>query len=456
MPFRRLFPQHVRFIPYAGLWKHALSMLLLAESPCPAAPAADSAGIGRAVRRLDAAAAADREAAERELVAAGTAALETVVSARTGATGEAAFRLEWIQRELERRAAAAAVEPAIVSLAAAGRPARDLLADLFARTGNTLALSADVRGGEAGGRPVTLVAERETFWEAVDGIVTRAGLAINVPAGAAGGGAGAVEITAGPPPRLPAVAAGPARIAVVAVEPLGRAEAGRNRGARIILRCMFEPRLAPLLVRLPARSIVAEGPAGEAMPAAQRTAVMEAAVPNGRPWVDLPVSLAAAADPLESLGLLRGSLEVWLAGREHVFRLAADDAAGGRADRSSRRVAAAEARLLECSIQGERLSVRAAITYDAASEALASHHPWLAARLLAAVRSDGTPLPLIEQRVESRSDRGLVAAAWFASTAVDRARLHEIEIRWQLPVAIHQLPIDFAIRAVPLPVTTER
>ena len=282
MPFGRHSPQHVRFIPDAGLWKHALSMLLLAGSPCAAAPAADSAGLARAVRRLGAAAAADREAAERELVAAGTAALETVVRARVGAAGEAAFRLEWIQRELERRAAAAAMEPAIVSLAAEGRPARELLAELFARTGNTLGLAAEVRDGEAGGRPVTLVAERETFWEAVDGIVARAGLAINVSAGAAGGGA-PLEITGGPPPRLPAVAAGPARIAVAAVEPLGRAEAGRNRGARIVLRCMFEPRLAPLLVRLPARSIVAEGPAGEAMPAAQRTAVVEAAVPGGRP-----------------------------------------------------------------------------------------------------------------------------------------------------------------------------
>lgn len=445
----------MRFVPDAGLWKHALSLILLAGASLPPAPAADPAGLARAVRRLDAAAAADREAAERELVAAGAAALETIVGARTQATGEAAFRLEWIQREIERRAAAAAVEPAIVSLAADGRPARDLLAELFTRTGNTLALDAAVRDGEAGGRPVTLVAERETFWEAMDGILTRAGLAIDVSAAGTARG-GPLEITGGPPPRLPAVAAGPARVAVVAVEPLGRAEAGRNRGARIVLRCMFEPRLAPLLVRLPARSIVAEGPAGEAMPAAQRTAVVEATVPGGRPWVDLPVSLAAPADPLASLGLLRGSLEVWLAGREQVFRLAADGAAGGPADRGPRRVAAAEVRLLECSVQGERLSVRTAITYDEPSEALASHHSWLAARSLVAVRPDGTRLPLVEQRVESRSDRGLVAAAGFATNAADRARLHEVEIRWQLPTAIHQVPIDFAIRGVPLPFMAER
>jgi hypothetical protein len=209
-------------------------------------------------------------------------------------------------------------------------------------------------------------------------------------------------------------------------------------------------------VRLPARSIVAEGPAGEAMPVAQRAAVVEAAVARGRPWVDLPVPLVAAAHPLESLGLLRGSLEVWLAGVEHTFRFPAGGADGVAAERAPLRVAAAEVRLLECATVDERLSVTAAITYDTPSEALASHHPWLAARSLTAVRADGTPLPLVGQQVESRSDRGMVATASFAMAAVDRGRLHEIEIRWQLPVAIHQVPIDFALVGVPLPGPSDR
>jgi hypothetical protein len=465
----------------------AVAALLL---PGVAVVAGDSAAWERAIRRLGSAAVADREAAERELVAAGAAALPTVVASRAAATGETAFRLEWIQRELERRTAVAAVEPAAVSLVAHDLPARAALAEVFARSGGGIELAVEVAAGAAGRRGVTLALERATFWESVDAILDAAGLALECSAGPPPDGTATMRITdAGPEGAAldgaaqhgavaPHVAAGPVRVSVVGVEPTtARPDAtgaasttptGSRRGARVTLRVAFEPRLEPLLVRLPARSLVAEGPAGEAMPAAQRAAVVEATVPRGRPWIDLPVRLSAAAVPLERLGMLRGTLELWLAGLDYDFRFPGVRPGLGPVPHPPQRVAAAEVRLLECAAAGDRLSVRASITYDAPSEALASHHSWLASRRLEAVaavdttagnsavgddvRRSARRLDLLEQRVEARSDRGLTAAASFAlPTDGTAVRPRDVEIRWTLPAVIHHVPVDFAILAVPLP-----
>jgi len=423
--------------------------------PAAVGLAAEAEDWDRLVRRLGAATLADREAAERQLEAAGVAALPTVVAARATAVGEAAFRLEWIQRELERRAALAAVEPAVVTLVARELPVRAALAELFARSGSRIELAPEVRDGVAGSREVTLALDRLTFWEAVDEILDAAGLALECDTGPPPAAAAALRITAGGDRADgPHVAAGPVRVAVADVEPAGR-------GARVTLRLAFEPRLEPLLVRLPARSIVAEGPAGEAMPAAQRAAVVEATVPRGRRWLDLPVRLSASAVPLESLAMLRGTLEIWLAGLDHGFRFPGVRPQVGALP-PPQRVAAAEVRLLECAAAGDRLSVRASITYDAPSEALASHHTWLASRPLEAFAADdgaaGGPrraarrLEPIEQRVEVRSDRGLTAAASFALPRGGAGgHVQEVEIVWTLPTAIHQVPVDFAILGVPLP-----
>jgi len=448
----------------------AASALLL---PWPDGGGAAADPWERLVRRLGGAAVADREAAERELVAAGAAALPPVVAARPAAVGETAFRLEWIQRELEGRAAEAAVEPAVVSLVARDLPARTALAQVFARCRGGIDLAPEVSAGAVGATPVTLSLERATFWEAVDAVLDAAGLALEYRAAGPPPDAGAaLRIAAAPGGRAaaePHVAAGPLRVAVAGVEPAGpprpdgtgAAPPGRSRGARVTLRVAFEPGLEPLLVRLSARSIVAEGAAGEAMPVAQRAAVVEAAVPRGRSWIDVPVRLAAPAEPLAALAMLRGTLDVWCAGLDYGFRFPGVRPRPGAAALPSQRVAAATVRLLECAAEGERVTVRASITYDAPSEALASHHSWLAARPLeafaaghAADRPGGGPerLEPIEQRVESRSDRGLTAAAVFRLPAGgDAGHPREVEIRWMLPAAIHTVPIDFAIRDVPLP-----
>lgn len=420
----------------------------------------------RLLQQLDSGSLAIRDRAERDLIALGPTVLPLVARARQTATAEAGFRLDGIQQRLERLAAERAVEPTTVSFSMENLPCRDALATLFNQTGSRIELGPSVATGEAGDARITVSFERATFWEALAELLDTAGLSLEhdtAPPGLRIVPAAAAVSPDAVPGRMgtaavPAVAAGPLRVAVAGIEPVGPpVEPGesRPRGARVILRVTWEPRLEPLLIRLPMRSLVAEGPAGEAMPPAQRASVVEAQVSTSRQWLDLPALLAAPAHSLESLGMLRGTVVVWLAGMEHTFLFqpfqfkGVSPSAGG-AEPERLRVAQADVRLLDVAYQEGQVLVRASVTYDAPSEALASHHTWLPSRKIEVFHADGRPLKQVEQRVETRSDRGLTATAKFVLPA-GGSQAEALQIRWRLPIAIHEVPIDFALRNVPLP-----
>jgi hypothetical protein len=418
-------PRALQRVLTGAIWA-AMTMLTAAE-PADVSPAA------ALIRELASGALTDRDAAERRLLTLGPAALPQIAAARSSATGEAAFRLDGIQRQLERQAAEEAVEASLVSFDWPATPASRCLEELFARTGNVIPLDTAVTDGAAGAVPVTARLERATFWEALDSLLDHAGLDMASAAAPPG-----LRIVAGPAAdreRPPAVASGPFRIAVARVEPLGSGTA-----TRIVLRVAWEPRLSPFLVRLPARTIVAEGPAGESVPAAHPLATLESTVTPHRAWVEMPVQLSRPETALEALGMLRGTLAVWLAGMEQAFVFPA----GGPADPVQ--IADAEVRLLEVETRPEGLLVRIRVTYGSPSEALASHQTWLTDRAVSATLPDGQPLARLAQRVEARSDRGLTATVIFAVPPAP------FTISWRLPIAIHELPVDFALRNIPLPV----
>jgi hypothetical protein len=229
-------------------------------------------------------------------------------------------------------------------------------------------------------------------------------------------------------------------VAVARVEPAGTSP----RNVRVVLRASWKEPLHPVVIRLPVASVVAEGPAGEALPAAQRLAAVEPAMLPGTTAVDLPLVFLQPDHPLESLGVLRGTLRLWLAGRPHDFVLSLDDAR-----LRSVTVAGTTAGVEEAVVHEGRLLVTARVAYDEDTEALASHRSWLAECPMEVFGADGRPLARIDQTIIARSQRGLTARATFV---VPHARSPAgLRLQWRLPMAIHEVPFDFAVRGVGLP-----
>jgi hypothetical protein len=159
------------------------------------------------------------------------------------------------------------------------------------------------------------------------------------------------------------------------------------------------------------------------------------------------VTLAQVTPAVESLATLRGTLTLWIAGRDHVFEVPLEDLP------QSLRVGRATVTLLDTAIEADRLGVTASITFDAPSPALASHRPWLTARMIDVVGRDGRPLPRVEQRSAARSEQGLTAVATFELPAGGETT--GLQLRWRLPMAIHEVPVDFVVRDIPLPPPTD-
>lgn len=219
-----------------------------------------------------------------------------------------------------------------------------------------------------------------------------------------------------------------------------------GRRVRIALRTTWAPPLEPLAMRLPTHTIMADGPAGESLPPPQRQAMVEPALVPGVTSATLPVMLSQIDPPLESLATLRGTLTLWLAGRDHAFEIPLSGSP------RSLRVGHATVKLVDAVIQRDRLEVTATITFDQPTEALASHRPWLTSHLIDVVGHDGVPLPRSEQRTAARSEQGMTAVASFTvPVEVAPSGLEGLRLRWHLPMAVHEVPVDFSVHNVPLP-----
>jgi hypothetical protein len=107
--------------------------------------------------------------------------------------------------------------------------------------------------------------------------------------------------------------------------------------------------------------------------------------------------------------------------------------------------------LRQVALQADRLLVTASVVYDEPSEALASHRTWLAARPLEVIDAEGRPVEKVGQSVEERSDRGLTTTGVFRFSGSGPFPLRGMRVRWTIPMAIHEVPVDFAIRRVALP-----
>ena len=212
----------------AARWAVAIA-LWTAAAPQAAVPA-DVAAAAPFIRGLGSGSLASRDDAERRLVALGPAALPEIVAARSSATGETAWRLDGIRRQLEREATAQAIEASVVTLEWRDVAARQCLADVFARTGNTIPLDDAVARGAAGGRPVTHRLARATFWEAIAGLLDHADLDLATTREPPGLRIVARPSTAGHR-RRPGGTSGPFRVDVARVEPIGS-----GTSSRIVLR----------------------------------------------------------------------------------------------------------------------------------------------------------------------------------------------------------------------------
>jgi hypothetical protein len=386
-----------------------------------------------------------RELATEKLEALGSRLLPFLFSLDRSLPPEALWRLQLLKSRLENAAIAEAIEPSSATVSAPGTPLREALAALFEGPAGGFDLTDEIAASSVVPPEHETPPQKSTYWEALNGLLAAGGCGLFASEQA--------------PRRLvirpwengtqepAAAAAGPLRIDVVrtAFAPMQTPQA-----VRVVVRTVWEPRLRPVMVRLPMSSIIAEGEAGEVLPPRQRLAVVEASPQGNSGWVSLPILLAQPPPALNMLSTLRGTVRVWLPAGDQTLRLSINT---DQREPLRQQFGDAWVQMDPPTIVDGTLTVRLTATYPA-SEALASHRTWITERSLSC-ECNQEMLDVLSDRVVARDDRGLSREAVFRLPPGVSGPPLRAEVSWRLPLAIIDFPVDFMLRGISLPYSSD-
>lgn len=415
-----------------------------------------------------------RELATKRITSLGPGVLPLLEDAEAAAGGEAAWRLRGIRHRLQQEAVAEAVEPTRVAASGPDMPFTEACAAVFASRGGAIPLAGGLQTADRPVDPMPLqplatgsAFGTTTYWEEVEALLVRGDFRLTSDQAAPG------QLLMRPrepeDPATRSAACGPLWVELLRLQPV---PADAPRGLRGMLRVVWEPRMEPVMVRLPMASLIAEGPGGEVVPPQQRASVVEGNVRPRVGWVDLPVLLKPAPPAVDRLATLRGTVEIWLPAAESDVHFQLDEV--GRLP-IVRRLGEATVQLdavtfaVQEELRGEsglrrrgRLTVRMTASYPA-SEALQSHHTWITLRPIRCEIGDAS-VDGEDQRVVRRDDRGLTREAVFLVPLADAAPGEAkgadllprgLRVSWGLPLAVRRTRIDVRFANIPLPFPAE-
>ncbi len=226
-----------------------LTCCLATPSEVPAGPAVNSEQVERLVRRLDDTERAEREAAEQGLLELGTDVLPLLPVARpqyasghAGATA-CAFGRNWSERHVRKVTDA-------TRLTIQGRRTLDeLLQEIEQQTGNRIVDYRDRFGQSADPLRIAVDADKTLFWTAIDRILDQENLSVYNYVGEPRT-LGIVQRAPGEQSRVGAACIqGPFRIEPLELTAVRSLRNAINCALRLRLEVLWEPRLAPLLLR---------------------------------------------------------------------------------------------------------------------------------------------------------------------------------------------------------------
>jgi len=136
------------------------------------------ANVRSLTRQLAADRLADRDRAEKELLALGPAVLDVLPDGQARLPAEANRRLTRIRRQLEERKARESVEGRRVSLQALAQPLSTLIAQLESLSGNRIVDYRALRRQPQTEIPISVDVKNVTFWEALDRVLGEADMEI--------------------------------------------------------------------------------------------------------------------------------------------------------------------------------------------------------------------------------------------------------------------------------------
>ena len=393
------------------------------------------------IRQLNHAELAQRDAAEKELIALGSAALEQLPPVSPAMPAEIQHRLTRVRNQIEQAEAEAAVEATRLNITGESLSLDDVLKQIRQQTGNDLFDYRDDFGQPVAKSRLSLKVESQPFWPAVDRMLDDAGLTIYPYT--EGGRVGLVSRDPGLPNRVGAAAySGPFRIEPVSVRAIRDLRNPNGTTMSVGLEIAWEPRLRPVMLKRQSEKFTATGTDGEPIEPGQDVTELQLPIAPGATAVQLDVPLALPPRSLEKISELKGELEAIVPGKLATFEFSDLES---KKTQSSRQ-AGAIVTLDSVRKNNDLWEIRVRLKFDDTSGALASHHGWVYDNRCFLKSPDGTETDnaAFERYAESENEVGV-------GYLFDIADLKKKTLVYITPAAINRLQIEFSLKDLPLP-----
>jgi hypothetical protein len=447
----RFFPA-ILVVTFSVILPHADSF---AQQSQPAAPQADrelAGRIERLVRQLDDDRAAQRDEAEKELLAlAGTSMqtsrrlLDVLPEPSEQMPLALRDRLARIRREIEDRAAKAAVAATAITLPAGDKPLADVIKSIESQTGNRLLDKRQQFGGQEN-EPITvsIAVDNEPFWTAVDRILDAAKLSVyNF-----GGEEGLTLMPRAPddgPRSGRAAYSGPFRLEILEVQAQRNLRQPDRKSLKLQLEVAWEPRLRPIALSQPLADVAAVDDAGNPIAAEQADAVLDIEVLSGTQAAEIILPFRLPPRSVTRIASLRGKLKALVPGQQVQFKF--DDLANAKG--KTQRRGGVQVTVDEVRKNNVVWEVHMRFKLDEPNNSLQSHRGWVFQNVSYLQDAAGQRIDQVafETTLQTADEVGIA----YVFDLPEGKGLEGLTWVYETPAAIVELPVEYQIKGIDLP-----
>ena len=417
-----------------------LTSLLAGQVETPAGEELKS-DVRRLVRQLDAAQLAQREAAEAELLKRGPAILDLLPQPNDRQSAEVRQRLGRIRQKLQQQAADNAAKSSTITLHANAMPLSKILAEFRRQSGNAI-VNAREKSGQPAADPTLKVNFAKTpFWQALDQVLDRAGLAAYVF-----GEKAAINVVPSPGAKAASKGriayAGPFRLEPVSIE--ARRDLQQGDGAlHVNVETAWEPRLRIIGLTQRLADVKAVDERGNPLPVTDGDAQLDIPAGGDAAAVKIELPLRLPSRDVRRIASLKGKLLAMIPGKIETFRF--DKLA--KAKNVEKRIAGVTVTLEQVGKNNDAWEVRMTVRFDDAGDALASHRTWIFNNDAHLEGPDGKPIAYdtFETTAQEKNEVGI---AYLFNT--DQP-LDKLTFVYKTPSTIVNSGFDYELKNIELP-----
>jgi hypothetical protein len=419
-----------------------------------AAPAAGEAAastedlktqVARLVKQLDANELAQREAAEQQLVALGSAALDLLPQPSNKMSAEVKERLGRVRDKLQRAEAVAVVQPSKVTIDVQSQPLSKVLAEFTKQTGNAFTDYREQMGQEARDPKISLKVDAVPFWQAVDQALDVADSTLYAYADEAEEDALAVidrPISELPRQERAFSYSGPFRLEATTMEANVDLRNPMARSLALLLDVAWEPRLRPVNLEVALADVSAADESGNAIAVEAEEERTDIQIVPGEHVTEVRIPLVMPARSVGKIASLKGKFTALVPGREETFRF--DDFKKANQEQRRSGVVVGLERVRK---NNDVWEFRVRVRFDDAAGALQSHMGWIFNNEAFLETSDGQKIEPDGTETYRQTEDEVGVAYLFGI----EGKLTGHTLVYKTPTVIVPLPIEFELKEMELP-----